>query len=96
MPMPAASRAVRVAARSRAIKHFTMDISDIRRAVLDWKSSQKVPLHECLAYAARLAQDNSYTVTSTLLDGEIMEVRLSTAEVSSSAGRSLVRLRSAL
>jgi hypothetical protein len=45
------------------------------------KAGRKCSLHEFLNYVVLLAQDCGYTVASSHLDDDFMEVRLSTAEV---------------
>jgi hypothetical protein len=63
------------------MQHFKLDIRDIRQNALNWKTGHKCSLHEFLDYVVRLAQDSGYTVASTHLNDDFMEVRLSTAEV---------------
>jgi hypothetical protein len=63
------------------MERFKLDIYDIRRSALDWRSGRKRSLREFLNYVVCLARDSGYSVTGTVSDEDFLEVHLSTAEV---------------
>jgi hypothetical protein len=63
------------------MSRFKMDLCDIRQAALAWQASRSLPVSEFRDYVVQFARDNGYDVTSTVLDDEFVEIRLSTAEI---------------
>lgn len=60
---------------------FKLDICDIRAAALAWNSGRKAPLPMFRDYVVRIANDNGYRVTGSVVNEQFVEVRLSTAEI---------------